>query len=296
MLVLMRPVTDIFRFVDYPSWLRAEYEGRKTAKAGFTHRAFSAICGYKSSGALALIMSGRRNLSRTAAQRVAEAFSLNAGERAHLMRMLDLEGAEDFAARAAVLDRMRASKQFVEHYRGTIDAYAYYVDPWAPVVMELVALDDFVEDPAWIAERLHAGVDAATVADALRRLEETGQLRRDESGQLMHGQRVVATAEEVPAEVRSEALKRFQRQMMALAGDALDSQERERRDMRVTTMAISRDQAARLKAVMTQLHREVLAIVSEDEPIEVVYQLNTQLFALTDLPASIAGDARGGDA
>ncbi len=278
----MRPLTDIYRFVDYPSWLRAEYEARKADDGGFSHRRFSALCGYRSSGALALIMSGQRNLSRDAAARVATALELDAGERAHLLRMLDYEQADDFAARAAVLDRMKASRRFAEQWRDTIDAYAFYRDPWAPLVRELISLDDFREDPAWMAERLHADVSPEACADAVERLVEMGLLERDDDGCLRHTRRVVAT----PPELRSDALKRFQRQMMQLASDALDSQPPEVRDMRVTTMAVSSAQATRIKALMTQLHKEVLAIVAEDEPIEVVYQLNTQFFALTAAHAS----------
>ncbi|MFT4705342.1 MAG: hypothetical protein ACI81R_003050 [Bradymonadia bacterium] len=285
----MRPSKDIYRYLDYPSWLRDEYDARRTEEPGFTHRSFSQLCGYRSSGALALIMSGRRNLSRSAAQRVSDLFELEDGERAHLFRMLDYEQAADFAARAAVVTRMRASKRFAEHWRGTIDAYEFYGDPWVPVVREFVSLDTFTEDPQALAALAYADVTPEQCAIALEKLESIGQLERDADGRLRHTQRVVAT----PAEVRSDALKTFQRMMMRLAADALDEQAPEQRDMRVTTMAISHDQSRRIKALVTQMHKEVLDIVSEDEPIEVLYQLNTQLFALTrpSLPAAELPDA-----
>ena len=274
----MRPVTDIYRFLDYRSWLRAEYEERKAQDERFSHRKFSSLCGYKSSGALALIMSGRRNLTRDAAERVSLAFDLDPGERAHLVRMLDYEDAEDFGARAAVLGRMKAARKFAEHWQGTIDAYAYYEDPLVPVVRELVSLDDFREDGDWMAARVHGGAAPSACTEALARLIELGHLDRDDEGRLRHAHRIVAT----PAEVRSDTLKAYQRNMMERASAALDSQERERRDMRVSTMAISEGQAARIKALMEQVHKEVMAIVEEDEPIEAVYQLNTQFFSLTD--------------
>ena len=222
---------------------------------------------------------------------MALAFELDAGERAHLVRMLDYEGAEDFAARAAVLGRMKASRRFAEHWQGTIDAYAFYEDPLVPVVRELVSLDDFREDAEWMASRVHGGVKPKDCATALEQLLELGHIERQPDGTLQLVRRIVAT----PAEVQSDTLKAFQRSMMDRASLALDSQERERRDMRVTTMAISEAQAVRIKALMTQLHKEVLAIVAEDEPIESVYQLNTQLFSLTD-PQPAGPDDRSGPA
>ena len=71
---------------------------------------------------------------------------------------------------------------------------------------------------------------------------------------------------------------------MDLAKEALDTQPADQRDMRVITMGISRNQARQIKALLTDVQKQVLAIVSNDEPIEVVYQLNTQLFALTNPP------------
>lgn len=269
--------SNIFAFVDYPRWLRAEYEARRAADAAFSHRRFSELCGYRSSGALSLLMSGQRSLSREALDRIATVLRMTAAERAHFGRMLDYEQADDFRARAAVLDRMRAAQRFAKEWDGKLDAVEFYRSWYVPVIRELVALQDFREDPEWMARRLAHTVRPADCAAAVERLLEIGMLRRDESGALRQADAILAT----PEEVRSEALAEFQRQMMWLAGEALDTQPSDERDMRVTTMAISRGQAAEIKAVLTQLHREVLAIVARDEPIEEAYQLNTQFFALT---------------
>lgn len=270
--------TDIFRFLNVADWLRAEFDARKAATPELTHRAFSAQCGYKSSGAISLLMSGRRRMSREAGDRIAKALGLTPSERDHLRRMVDFALADDFDERAEVLRRMTAAQRFATEWKGTLDAYEFYRDWTAPVVRELASLPDFQEDPVWIASRMHKRIRVDEARDAIGRLLTAGYLTRDDDGRLRPATPIVAT----PSEVQSDALKHFQRQMMELAGDALDTQERERRDMRVITMAISESQAARLKAMLTQFHKEVLELVVEDEPIEAVYQLNTQLFSLTD--------------
>lgn len=276
----MRPLTDIFRYLEYGAWLRDEYDARRGYDATFTHRRFSEMCGYRSSGAMSLIMSGRRNLSDVAAERIGRVFELDASERAHLRRMLDWERADDFETRAQLLEQMRTAKAFAEHWQGTIDAYAFYQDGLVPLVRELVSLPDFVEDPAWMADRLHGDVSAERCARALERLVALGHLERGDDGALRHAQPIVATT----PEARSDTLKAFQRFVMGLAADALDSQPSDARDMRVTTMAVSRSQVADIKALLVQLHKDVLTVVERDEPIEVVYQLNTQLFGITEPP------------
>ncbi len=276
---------NIFRFLSYPEWLTAAFEARREAEPSMTHRVFSEKCGYRSSGAIALIMGGKRRLSEKGARRIAKALSLTPGERDHLVLMVAFERASSYAQRERLLKKMTAAKQFEDEWEGSLVAMDYYRHWYLPVVREIVSLDDFVEDPAWISEKIHFKLTKHQVSLALEELLKLGYLERDSEGRLRPTQAIIAT----PAEVRSEALKQHQREMMRLASSALDSQAPDRRDMRVTTMAISVAQAARVKALLTQLQKDVLAVVQEDEPIEVAYQLNTQWFALSEPP----GDASG---
>ena len=272
--------TEIFSFLDVGAWLRAEFEARKAETPSLTHRTFSAQCGYKSSGGVSLLMSGRRRMSRDAAARIGKALDLTLSEREHLRRMVEFSLADDFEERANILRSMTAAKRFAEDWKGTVEAFEFYRDWTAPVVRELVSLPDFKEDPEWIAARVHKKIRTREARSALARLLRTGYLERDKDGALRPSAPIIATK----SELQSEPLKNFHREMMKLAGEALDTQGRDQRDMRVITMAISESQAARLKAMLTQFHKEVLEVVAEDEPIETVYQLNTQLFALTDPP------------
>lgn len=279
-MTLGRPhnLPDIFTYIAYRAWLSDAFEAMRNDDPSLTHRAFSKRCGYRSSGAISLITSGRRRLSMEAARRIAKALGLDTAERQHLEYMVAFERAEDFEARDALLRKMQAAQRFAQVWSDTLDAYAFYRDWYLPVVREIVSLDDFREDPAWIAERICGDVTPEQAAEALEQLLNMGYLKRNAQGRLTPTQPIIST----PSELRSDVLKQHQRHMMQLASLALEHQPRSWRDMRVVTMAISQSQAQRIKARMTQLQKEILAIVEEDEPIEVVYQLNTQWFALTE--------------
>jgi uncharacterized protein (TIGR02147 family) len=271
---------DIYRYKSYAKWLGDAFEAVQGQDASMTHRKFSELCGYKSSGAISLISSGRRRLSVEGARRIAGALRLNAGKSQHLEYMVQFEQADDFEARAGWLRKMRAAKHFAETWEDTLKAYDVYAHWYLPVLLEVVSLPDFQEDPAWVVARIHQKITPQQVREGLAQLQRLGFLGRDDQGLLRRAEMIIST----PAEVSSDVLKQHQREMMKLAADALDTQERERRDMRVSTVAISRNQAARIKARLTQLQKELAQIVAEDEPIEGVYQLNTQLFELTDPP------------
>ncbi len=271
---------DIFRYKSYAKWLGDAFDAVQAQDAGMTHRKFSELCGYKSSGAISLIATGKRRLSVEGCRRIAAALRLNAGQSQHLEYMVHYEQAEDFESRASWLRRMRAAKRFAEVWEDTLKAYDVYAHWYLPVLLEVVSLPDFQEDPAWVVARVHQRITPQQVRDGIEQLERLGFLERGEDGRLSRLDMIIST----PAEVSSDVLKQHQREMMKLAADALDSQVRERRDMRVMTVAISHAQAARIKGRLTQFQKELAEIVAEDEPIEGVYQLNTQWFELTDPP------------
>ncbi|MEL6181806.1 MAG: TIGR02147 family protein, partial [Myxococcota bacterium] len=223
---------------------------------------------------------GKRHLSTASAARVAKALGLDTGRARHLKHLVAFEQASDFEERAKLLAKMKAAQRFTQVWGEALDVYTFYADWTLPVLREVVSLDDFVEDAESIAERIHARLTPRQAQEGLDRLLALGYLERGSDGRLRPVHKIIST----PSELRSDVLKQHQREMMRLASDALDSQERHVRDMRVVTVAISQRQANRIKALLTELQKEVLAIVEEDEPIEVVYQLNTQWFALTEPP------------
>lgn len=271
---------EIFTFVSYTRWLSEAFEALQGQDEAVTHRSFSELCGYKSSGAMSLIMSGKRRLSRRAALRIADALGLTVPEREHLLLMLRLEQASDFNERSQVLKKMAAARRFCEEWNDTLRAYDFYSRWYLPVVRELVSLPGFQEDPVWIQERVHGKLSRREAREAIDELLRCGYLERDGQGRLVHTSPIISTA----SELRSDVLKQHQREMMQLASEALDSQPRDVRDMRVMTVAISHGQAQRVKARLVQLQKELLEIVAEEEPVEGVYQLNVQWFSLTEPP------------
>lgn len=277
---------DIYTFIDYRQWLAGAFDALRGADPKLTHRSFSKLCGYRSSGAISLILSGKRRLTEKATRRIARVFKLDAAESQHLHLMVAFEQADGFEARERLMRKMQAAQRFAEVWGDTLDAYAFYRDWYLPVLRELTSLPDFREDPQWLAARLHHRLPPKLAAQGLAQLEEIGFLERDSHGALRPKDKIISTS----SEVRSDVLKQHQREMMRLASEALDSQPRERRDMRVMTVAISQNQADRIKGLLTLLQKEILAVVEEDEPIEGVFQLNTQWFALTDAPEGSEDD------
>lgn len=279
---------DVYASLHYRAWLVEACDAVRRLDPTLTHRRLAARLGYKSSGAVALLLSGTRRLSVEAARRVGVAFGLDREAVEHLVLLVRYEQATHPDQRAVLLDEMMSQREFARLWRDALWSHELYRH-WTRVALrELVSLPQFVEDPAWIAANVVPTISVAEAAEALTALVAHGLLVRDPHGRLQPRDAIIAT----PLEIRSDLLKRHQHHMLTLAAHALNQQPAKVRDMRVMTVAISRAQADRIKQRLGEVHREILAIVAEDEPIEAVFQLNTQWFALSasGLDGATTGD------
>ena len=68
--------------------------------------------------------------------------------------------------------------------------------------------------------------------------------------------------------------------MIDLGAQSIENQGQQQRYVVGNTMAISSNQMQQLRDEVRQFMQRVEFIVSQDEPIEVLYRLNVQLFSL----------------
>jgi len=117
---------DIFRYIDYRGWLAETFEAWQAVDASMTHRRFSQLCGYRSSGAIALVTSGRRRLSNAGAKRIAKVLALDPTARAHLLLRVAFARAADLATRARLAQPMRSAQRFAAGSAHTLQAADSY--------------------------------------------------------------------------------------------------------------------------------------------------------------------------
>lgn len=144
-------------------------------------------------------------------------------------------------------------------------------------ILNLTYTKNFKSDPQHIAERL--GITHVEAMEAIDRLLHLGLLRRDEQGNLKK------TSDSLYIKtMRSEsALRKFHEDMIEKAKNELkktDDADFKNRLINSVTFACSAEHMEALKELTNRFHEQVLAITKAG-PHEEIYQLNCQLFALT---------------
>jgi uncharacterized protein (TIGR02147 family) len=275
----LAPRPNIFEYTDYRKFLEDIYHFLKSSHRGFSFRYFSQRAGFASPNFLKLVIESKRNLSDDSIARFAQALKLNRTESDFFAHLVHFTQAKNASEKAESAQAMMRAKSFLKIHPLQQAEYAYYACWYYIPVRELVSLESFQESPEWIAARLRPKISSEEAAKALRDLEALGMLVRDANGRLKQSIRTVTTS----SEVSSSAIVRYHKEMMSLASKSIDNVPKPNREISAACVPVSKATAHKLKAMIQEFRQELLAIAEEDQaPAETVYQINLQLFPLSD--------------
>jgi len=143
---------------------------------------------------------------------------------------------------------------------------------------EMVGLENFKEDPAWISHHLQPPVPVKEVREALGTLEKLGLVKRDARGRLQASELAVSSEYETPSSV----VRHFNQEMIGLAMSASDRFSAADREIGGLTLGLNRECFDRIKERVRLFKEEILGMVVEDKRgSDLVGQLNIQLFPLS---------------
>ncbi len=266
---------SIFHYLDYRAFLKAYYEDRKR-HARLSYRSFSRRAGLRSPNYLKLVIDGDRNLTSEMAERFAAACGLSGETADYFVALVDFNQARTTSAKSSAYEAILRFRSFRKAHPLGASEEAYYSRWYLPAIRELATRDDFVAEPAWIAERLLPRISKRDAAEALKLLFELGMLRETESG-VVQADAIVSTG----AEARGVNIVNFHRAMTARAMESIDLIPGKDRDISSLTLCIDPDMLPTLKTKIARFRREILEYSTTGERPEQVVQINFQLFPLS---------------
>jgi uncharacterized protein (TIGR02147 family) len=272
----------VFEYLDYRAFLRDLYAAKKAIDAKFSFRYFARRAGFTSSNFLKLVMDGDRNLGATAIERVASALSLGPEESEFFALLVAMNQAQTVADRNRAFERVAANRRFRAARRLDGPLFEYLTHWYYPVIRELVARPDFVEDPAWVASQVLPPIQTRAAKTALKTLEKLGLLVRNDAGALVRGDASLTTGHEV----RHVVIPAYHLQMIERAAKAVENIAPEERYVSALTVCIREATLSDLKTKIGRFREEVLDRCDTDQAPERVYQLCIQLFPISSGPTS----------
>ena len=274
---------SVYDFDNHRAFFRAAYKDIHSQWPDCSYRYLQRSAGYSPhSNHFWQIISGCSSLSTKAAQRYGKVFGLSRREIQYLSLLAGLHQAGNDTDRKYYLDQLRMYPQYNRNTSEGKLRFEFYQQWYLPALREVVALESFREDPAWIARRLTPRITAKQARLGIKQLLELGFLVRDEYGCLHQSKPIIGTPENRQDNdpVATLAVREFHRTMIDLAKESIDNQPQDRRFVVGTTMAVSNNQVARIRDAMKAFNQEINCIIAENEPIETVARINMQLFHL----------------
>ena len=213
---------------------------------------------------LSQMMSGKRPVTLTMMQKIANRLGLSPAERLHYMKA-SLPDWVEGANSAAASDSSVALPE--DRFRLIADWYHF-------AILSLSQVSGSQGDPRWIARRL--GISQTQAREALDRLVRLNLI------QLKPHFKSVGDPLRVSSEVSSEAIRKFHKQTLALAMEKMDTVETALREFQAMTMAVNVNKLP----IARKLIDEALTKISnalETGAASEVYTLSVQLFPVTQI-------------
>lgn len=274
---------SIFEYTDYRQYLRDLLAEKKSQDSTWTHRMVCASLGLRTSNFMLLVIQGKRNISSDIASRVSALFQHSAHEAEFFASLVLFNQAgstleKDYYWKNMLTARTRQSTNPL-----SASQYEYYSHWYNPVIRELVSLPGMEWDTRSLSKALKPRVPAVQVRHSLELLESLGIIRKE-------GDSWVKSASSVatPPEVQSVAIFNYHRELIDLARESLENDPGTLRNFTTLTLEMNAQEYQLIVDMLTTFRRQALGVCTSTGPADRVYQLNLQLFPVSQTVETVS--------
>ena len=269
----MRPITE---YQDYREYMRDFYAEHKK-NSYFTWRKFASLAGFASPAYLKLVSDGKTSLSKPGIAKAARAMGLEGFDYTYFTLLVKFGNAKNDSEKESALRELEREARINKIRIVDADAFRYYENPANPIIRELAPLmpnASFGE----IASKVKHEITAAQVRDILQFLVKADLLKKNDDGTYEQTQKAVKGSKEtIPLVIRT-----MNRKMSELAFQSIAKDSVEERNFSGITMGINKSVYDRITKEIDIFRKKIIDIANECRDIDQVYQMNLQVFPLTD--------------
>lgn len=267
---------DIFQYSDARKFLKDLLEEKKKENRQFSHRAVLQKMGVSSTGFLANVLSGRKNLTPDQVQKLGFILKLKAAETRYFECLVLFTQARSLEERNAQMRRMVANQKV--ETRAISKKQLNLFSKWHYVVLrEMLYFHRLKEDYRTAGRMLMPPIPSEDVEKAVRELEALEFIEKDAEGVYRQKDAAVTTGDEI----RSLQVANFQMETMELARAALDKLPMAERDISCMTVTLSMESFDQVKSEIQAFRKRLSAIAVADRNSDQVFQCNIQFFPVT---------------
>ena len=260
--------------MDFRSVLSEELGFRRNENPSYSMRAFARDMGVNPSQ-MSEVLSGKTGLSSKKAIEIAKNLGLTTNEAKTFKAMVEVEHGRSpqiIENAKRILEENKHSGNFKNL---SMEGFKFISDWIYFPILSTMELDEYDGSIDFITKRM--GLKKEEIENAIKTLLKLDIIDLKDSKFILSGEMFTTTHD-----IGSQALKKFHKQHLRKAMEALDQVSVEDRDITTMTMAIDKKKLPEAKELIRNFRRSLCKLLEKDEKNE-VYNLNIQLIPYTGL-------------
>ncbi len=271
-------MANVFDYMDYRAFLRDVYQENKARNSAYSCRFIAQKVGFKSASFFSQILNGRSNISLSMAARFAAFLKLKRKEIDFFEALVLFNQAKSHEEKKQGFERLMAFRSSRVRIVGA-DQYAFYDKWYYTAIRELLHFQPFAGDYEALAKRMSPPIKASEARQAVALLLKLGMICKNSQGRYV---RADAVSSSTGYAAQATAIRNFQLQTLALAGEALERFPRDTRSVSTLTFSLSPKGFKAIEEELSGFRRKLLKIAEGDEAEDTVYQVNFQIYPMTN--------------
>lgn len=268
----------IYTYSDFRKFIQDYYLHQKSLKKAFTYRTLSARAGINSSGFYPLIVQGERDLTDATIEKTAIALQLDPRESEYFANLVRFNQAKSLKTKNLYFDKLIELLQKKEVHVITEDQHDIFSEWYHGVIRELVICREFNDDFRKLGTMLKPEITAKQARESVELLLKLGFLKKA-NGKYIQTSPIVTTGHDL----KSHQVINYQVKMLKLALEAFDRfGPNDLLSNSSTTFRISKETYELFKLKNREHRKELLKIAETDINADQVYQLNINMFPLSN--------------
>ena len=253
---------------DYLKW-------KKLQNPNFSTTIWSQQMGFTSRSTLNKFLNRKRLLRLDHLPYLLNGLSLSSAETEYLQVLIQYGMTEDLTERDSLLTELRELRRFTQFNEIEHQAFQLIADWFHLAIWCMVELEDFQNDPQWIAQRLKNKVSPNQVQEALDRLIRL-DLLKIKNGHLVQAHDRLRLQSDIP----SEAIRRHHEQVLQLAQKSIRTQHVDERFLESCALTIDKNKLNEAQNLILDFRNNLSKLMHKTGGEE-TYQLSVQFFKLT---------------
>ncbi len=272
---------DIFQYQDYREFLRDWFKVKKKQESSYSGAIFAKHGGFNSHTLLKMVIDKKRNLTYNSLLFFSKALGLKVKQRQYFEKLVLFNQAKSSEVKADFLHELcLLSKQSKYTVLDKIKNYQRYCSHWYMIAIhEMTALEDFKDNPEWMAKKLKNKITKKEAQKAWQTLLDLGFVVKKE-GCFESVDPVI----DFSTGGADFVIQNFHKQYLKRTFSSIDKEGPEERELSSLTLAVTTEDRERIQKMVKEFRKYINLIYTksrEKQKPRHLLAINMQILNLT---------------